>query len=48
MNLTTIVNQLGRTEYVEVAGGRIAYEVTGRGPLVVLSTGMGDTRSSYR
>ena len=48
MNLTTIVNQLGRTEYVEVAGRRIAYEVTGRGPLVVLSTGMGDTRSSYR
>ena len=36
------------TEFVEVKGGRIAYEVTGEGPLVVLSHGMGDTRASYR
>jgi pimeloyl-ACP methyl ester carboxylesterase len=36
------------TEFVEVKGGRIAYEVTGQGPLVVLSTGMGETRASYR
>ena len=36
------------TEYVEVPGGRIAYEVTGRGPLVVLSHGIGDLRQSYR
>jgi pimeloyl-ACP methyl ester carboxylesterase len=34
--------------YVEVPGGRIAYEVTGQGPLVVLSHGMGDVRQSYR
>src|ERR1700722_2819633 len=37
-----------RTKYVDVKGGRIAYEVDGDGPLVVLSPGMADTRSSYR
>jgi pimeloyl-ACP methyl ester carboxylesterase len=36
------------TEYLDVAGGRIAYEVTGEGPLVVLAPGMGDTRQSFR
>jgi pimeloyl-ACP methyl ester carboxylesterase len=36
------------TEYLDVAGGRIAYEVTGEGPLVVLEHGMGDTRHSFR
>ena len=34
--------------YVEVPGGRIAYEVAGQGPLVVLSHGIGDMRQSYR
>lgn len=33
---------------VELAGGRIAYDVRGDGPLVVLSPGMADVRSSYR
>lgn len=36
------------TEFLEVAGGRIAYEVTGSGPLVVLSHGIGDRRQAYR
>lgn len=36
------------TEYLEVPGGRIAYDVTGQGPLVILSPGMGDLRSTYR
>jgi pimeloyl-ACP methyl ester carboxylesterase len=36
------------TQFLDVAGGRIAYEVTGEGPLVILSHGMGDTRASYR
>jgi pimeloyl-ACP methyl ester carboxylesterase len=36
------------TEYLDVTGGRIAYEVTGEGPLVVLAHGMGDTRHSFR
>jgi pimeloyl-ACP methyl ester carboxylesterase len=36
------------TEFLEVDGGRIAYEVTGDGPLVVLAHGMGDNRNAYR
>lgn len=36
------------TEYLDVDGGRIAYEVTGSGPLVVLAHGMGDSRAAYR
>jgi pimeloyl-ACP methyl ester carboxylesterase len=36
------------TEYLDVDGGRIAYDVTGSGPLVVLSHGMGDTRRAFR
>jgi pimeloyl-ACP methyl ester carboxylesterase len=35
-------------EFVETEGGRIAYDVTGEGPLVVLSHGMGDRRAAYR
>jgi hypothetical protein len=31
----------GTTEFLEIDGGRIAYDVTGEGPLVVLSHGMG-------
>ncbi len=48
MNNAEIDDQKGRTEFVNVAGGRIAYEVIGHGPLVVLSHGMGDNRSAYR
>ena len=36
------------TEFLEADGGRIAYDVTGDGPLVVLSHGMGDTRTAFR
>jgi pimeloyl-ACP methyl ester carboxylesterase len=36
------------TQFVDVPGGRIAYEISGAGPLIVLSHGMGDTRASYR
>lgn len=36
------------TEYLSVDGGRIAYEVTGDGPLVVLAPGMGESRAAYR
>ncbi len=35
------------TEFLEVEGGRIAYEVTGEGPLVVLLPGMGIQRDFY-
>ncbi len=43
-----MVDHVSGTEFVEVAGGRIAYQVIGTGPLVVLSPGLGDLRSSYR
>jgi pimeloyl-ACP methyl ester carboxylesterase len=36
------------TEYLNVAGNTIAYDVTGQGPLVVLAHGIGDSRHSYR
>ncbi|GEA87678.1 alpha/beta fold hydrolase [Cellulomonas cellasea] len=36
------------TEHLTLAGGTIAYDLTGDGPLVVLAHGMGDTRRSYR
>src|SRR5215468_10642828 len=36
------------TEFLDVPGGRIAYEVTGSGPLVVLSHGIGVGRQDYR
>jgi pimeloyl-ACP methyl ester carboxylesterase len=36
------------TDYLDVDGGRIAYEETGSGPLVVLSHGIGDRRQAYR
>jgi pimeloyl-ACP methyl ester carboxylesterase len=36
------------TEFLDIEGGRIAYEVTGSGPLVVLSHGIGDRRQAYR
>jgi pimeloyl-ACP methyl ester carboxylesterase len=48
MKGTTMNVRTDRTEYVDVEGGRIAYEVVGKGPLVVLSPGVADTRSSYR
>ncbi len=36
------------TEYLPVDGGKIAYEVAGSGPLIVLAHGMGDSRAAYR
>ena len=36
------------TEFLSVEGGRIAYDVAGSGPLVVLSHGIGDRREVYR
>ncbi len=37
-----------RTLFLDRPGGRIAYEVSGHGPLLVLVPGMGDLRSTYR
>jgi pimeloyl-ACP methyl ester carboxylesterase len=36
------------TEFLDIKGGRIAYDVTGEGPLIVLSHGIGDRRQAYR
>jgi pimeloyl-ACP methyl ester carboxylesterase len=36
------------TRYLDVDGGRIAYDVQGTGPLVLLVPGMGELRTSYR
>ncbi|MFI1994477.1 alpha/beta fold hydrolase [Actinoplanes sp. NPDC020271] len=36
------------TEFLNVDGGTIAYDVTGDGPLVVLVPGIGNRRSAYR
>jgi pimeloyl-ACP methyl ester carboxylesterase len=36
------------TRYLDVAGGRLAYDVEGAGPLVVCAPGMGDLRGEYR
>ena len=36
------------TRYLEVEGGKIAYEDAGSGPLVVLVPGMGSMRAEYR
>ncbi len=37
-----------KTQFVETAQGKIAYEDTGSGPLVVCLPGMGDLRGTYR
>jgi pimeloyl-ACP methyl ester carboxylesterase len=36
------------TQYLDRPGGRIAYDITGTGPLVICLPGMGDIRSVYR
>lgn len=41
-------NSKPATQYVSTPEGRIAYDVQGDGPLVVLVPGMGELRTSYR
>ncbi len=36
------------TEFLNVDGGTIAYQVCGEGPLIVLAHGLGDSRAAYR
>jgi pimeloyl-ACP methyl ester carboxylesterase len=38
----------GMTEFLDINGGRIAYDSTGEGPLVVMSHGIGDRRQAFR
>lgn len=35
-------------DFLDIPGGRIAYDVTGEGPLIVLSHGIGDRRQAFR
>lgn len=37
-----------KTHFLELADGKIAYDDTGRGPLVLLAPGMGVTRAEFR
>jgi len=39
---------MSKVEFLETPDGRISYETSGSGPLVVAVPGMGDLRSSYR
>ncbi len=48
MNSTTTADRLQGTEYLTRPGGRIAYDIAGNGPLVVLVPGMGDLRATFR
>jgi pimeloyl-ACP methyl ester carboxylesterase len=43
-----LAKEADMTEFLDVPGGRIAYDVTGAGPLVVLSHGIGDRRQASR
>jgi pimeloyl-ACP methyl ester carboxylesterase len=36
------------TEFLDLDGGRLAYDVLGEGPLIVLAHGMGNNRGAYR
>src|SRR5580658_10766357 len=44
----TLARRMRMTEFADIGGGRIAYDVTGQGPLVVLSHGVGDRSQVYR
>jgi pimeloyl-ACP methyl ester carboxylesterase len=46
--LPTTKPSVQKTVYLSRPGGRVAYDVAGEGPLVVLVPGMGDLRAGYR
>ncbi|MGH3495643.1 MAG: alpha/beta fold hydrolase, partial [Sciscionella sp.] len=45
---TQQINPQPVTQYLSVQGGKIAYDIQGAGPLVLLVPGMGDLRATYR
>ena len=46
--MTTTLDSTLVTQFLDRPGGRIAFDVTGDGPLVVCAPGMGDIRGVYR
>ena len=48
MNSPKSENSVTQTETLAIGSGTIAYEVMGSGPLVVMSHGVADNRSSFR
>ena len=46
--MTTTPQSSSTTQFIDRPSGRVAYEVSGHGPLVVLVPGMGALRQSYR
>src|ERR1035437_936750 len=44
------ISQMAETQFLDVPGGRLAYDVSGPqgAPLVVCTPGMGDIRQAYR
>ena len=48
MNTPKVENRVTQTETIAIGDGQIAYEIVGTGPLVVLSHGVADNRSSFR
>jgi len=46
--MTTTTTTTTTTRYLDVPGGRVAYDDAGSGPLVVCVPGLGDVRASYR
>ncbi|NMP24551.1 alpha/beta fold hydrolase [Sulfobacillus harzensis] len=46
--MTNVMSMAEQTQFLERPDGRVAYEVVGRGPLLICTPGMGDLRSVYR
>ncbi len=46
--MAILIKGVDLTEFLQIDGERLGYEVTGEGPLVVLSHGLGDSRRAYR
>lgn len=47
-HMATMSSAVTDTRYLSRPGGRIAYDVAGEGPLILLVPGMGDLRGAYR
>lgn len=41
-------SRVAATQFLDIPGGRLAYDIQGQGPLVVCAPGLADVRSTYR